>query len=388
LTPTDNGRYSALFSGHGLKVSLSATTDNTNYYLPITIRDTVTGKIQNEVIDPELFVHGSTAVAGIRQKTAVIKDIFGAGGASLEVAYRFEQLSDSLKVRAEIVSATGADVPVITEDSKKYTGITKYSPYTSNPGPLTVRFTSSGIDTASTSLMRYFPYLTVELYDRNTGALVNAGNAFVSTGYRQGATQQYAGKANRYYLSGTLSNNEAWDFGGLLTINNSRVAFDFTDRGSGSGKPGSSFSWGSMHRSGTKDFQIGDSVTVEWTGGVKGDFPQGDVIVNGAAPSLERTTNDMMEKIKIVPNPYIVRHEAQRGLPRLYFNYLPDECTIRIYTLALDLVRTIHHSGGSREEWDLQSEGGQLVASQMLYAYIDAPTGAKTIKKFGVIVGK
>jgi len=99
-------------------------------------------------------------------------------------------------------------------------------------------------------------------------------------------------------------------------------------------------------------------------------------------------TDQIMDKIRIVPNPYLVRHEAQRGTTELYFNYLPDECTIRIYTIALDLVKTIHHAGSSREVWDLQTEGGQLVASQMLYAYIEAPNGAKTIKKFSVIVGQ
>ena len=82
-----------------------------------------------------------------------------------------------------------------------------------------------------------------------------------------------------------------------------------------------------------------------------------------------------------------MRHEAERGNPLIFFNYLPDECTIRIYTIALDLVKTIQHQGGSRAEWNLQTEGGQLVASQLLIAHIEAPNGKQTTKKFAVVVG-
>jgi hypothetical protein len=106
-------------------------------------------------------------------------------------------------------------------------------------------------------------------------------------------------------------------------------------------------------------------------------------------PSTEPLNpNESLDKIQIVPNPYFVTHEAQQSGRQLYFNYLPDECTIRIYTVALDLVKTIHHQGGSREVWNLQTEGGQIVASQMLYAHIETTYGKKTIKRFGVIVGK
>ena len=84
----------------------------------------------------------------------------------------------------------------------------------------------------------------------------------------------------------------------------------------------------------------------------------------------------------------MVHHEAQRTQPQLYFNNLPEECEIRIYTVALDLVRVLKHQGGSRQEWDLLTEGGELVASQLLLAHIEAPGGASTVKRFAVIVGK
>jgi hypothetical protein len=49
---------------------------------------------------------------------------------------------------------------------------------------------------------------------------------------------------------------------------------------------------------------------------------------------------------------------------------------------------TIQHTEGSRENWDLTTEGNQLVASQMLLAHIEAANGAKTVKKFAVVVGR
>ncbi len=49
------------------------------------------------------------------------------------------------------------------------------------------------------------------------------------------------------------------------------------------------------------------------------------------------------------------------------FSNLPSECTIRIYTLSGDLVRTLQHSdtGGSvaQERWDGRTDGGDVVAS-------------------------
>jgi len=114
-------------------------------------------------------------------------------------------------------------------------------------------------------------------------------------------------------------------------------------------------------------------------------------VIPSTEPSDEggnEVSQEMLEGIRVVPNPYLITHEAQREEPRVFFNYLPTECTIRIYTIGLDLVKTIIHTGGSREEWDLKTEGGQIVASQLLLAYIEAGSGLKTTKQFAVVVGR
>jgi hypothetical protein len=389
LKPTGMTSYASFFEGRQLRIKLTSITDQVRYLLPVTIEDTVYARIQHELIDPKLNVHGTPQTSGVKQATATIADVFGLKGASLEVSYRFEQLADSFKVAAAIESNQGTDVPVIVDDSLKYSGIYEYSPFSCSPRTLSLRFTEAGIDTAQPLFKRYIPYITVEAYDEQTGQKLDTGYTFVGTGIRNGVGSTFTGKKNRYYLSGTLSNGEQWDFGHVFSLSRTRVVIDYTDRGKGSGKPEPTFSWASGHRTGTKDFSVGDKLTIRWLGGVKAVFPNSaELVITAARSQTDVVTDELMDNIKIVPNPYLVRHLAQRGLPRLYFNYLPDECTIRIYTVALDLVRTLQHKGGSREEWDMQTEGGQLVASQLLFAHIEASNGAKTIKKFSVIVGK
>jgi hypothetical protein len=248
-----------------------------------------------------------------------------------------------------------------------------------------------GLDTLSGLFNRVFPYLNIQLRDGVTGIPYTAGvdYSFTSDAIKAPAGPRQQTRPNRYYLSGTMSNGETWDIGHMLTINQSNIGFDFPDRGVGSGKPAPLFVWASGHRSGTVDFRAGDRVRIRWQGGVRARFPQdATVTIVGGSPGRTEVTDEMLEGIRVVPNPYLIHHEAQRGEPRIYFNYLPEECTIRIYTLALDLVKTIEHREGSREEWDLQTEGGQLVASQLLIAHIEAPNGRKTTKKFAVVVGE
>ena len=388
LVPLSPTNFNNLMSGQTIQVKLSATTDGVKYYLPVTFSDSLSGRLENDVIDPNLFVDGSASIAGIKEGEAVIHDLFSIGATDIHIPYRFEQLSERYHIVPIIEASDGADVPIILDDSLKFTGINSYSPYTSAAKEVILEFTSIGVDTASTVFLRYIPYLNVTVTDVATG-LPATDWQIRSTGARVSTSQSYNGKASRYYLSGTLSNGEQWEFGSWLSIYQSKIAFDLTDRGVGSGKTGTLFLWASSHKRGTRDFQVGDKVDIKWQGGVKATFPQEAVVTLVGAPGTRtEVTGEMMEKIRIVPNPYLARQEAERGERQLYFNYLPDQCTIRIYTIALDLVKTIYHQGGSREVWNLQTEGGQIVASQMFFAYIESANGAKTIKKFSVIVGK
>jgi len=388
LKPTNTTNFNRLLSGRDLTLKLSATSNGIGYTLPVTITDSISGREHNDVVDPDLLVHGSPESAGPRAGTATIEDVFGIGAADITFSYSFEQLGEPFHVTPTIEG--GSDCPILIGDSLEVTGLKFSDPYTSQGQELSLEFSEGGIDTGSTIFQRYFPYLTVRLIDLSTGKDYTGPWSLTSTGVRRtGGTGFNPGRTDRYYLTGGISNGETWDFGHLLELYNWAIAFDFADHGVGSGKPTPTFSWPSTHEEGTVDFKTGDRVALSWEGGVSAVFPEAaEITLTGAPGGRTDVTDAMMEGIRIVPNPYFVHHEAQRTSPELYFNYLPEECTIRIYTLALDLVKTITHTQGSREHWNLTTEGGQLVASQMFIAHIEATNGAKTVKKFAVVVGK
>ncbi len=97
-----------------------------------------------------------------------------------------------------------------------------------------------------------------------------------------------------------------------------------------------------------------------------------------------------LENIRAVPDPYIGRAgidewEPSRFESKLQFVNLPDVCTIRIYTIAGDLVRTLHHSDGTgAEDWDMLSVDGLEIASGVYLFHVESKYG-NHIGRFAVI---
>ena len=103
-----------------------------------------------------------------------------------------------------------------------------------------------------------------------------------------------------------------------------------------------------------------------------------------------------MDKIKVVPNPYFAASafEGQntfssgRGPREIQFRYLPSKCTIRIYNIAGELVKTINHSSpldSGTGRWDLLTEDN-LSASYGMYIYhIVAPNVGEKIGKLAIV---
>ncbi|MEW5993000.1 MAG: hypothetical protein AB1744_01210 [Candidatus Zixiibacteriota bacterium] len=95
-----------------------------------------------------------------------------------------------------------------------------------------------------------------------------------------------------------------------------------------------------------------------------------------------------LKDIRVVPNPYFARYSAMvetaEGQSVLEFQKIPDRCTIRIYTLAGDLVCTIEHDGSGAARWDLLSESGRQVASGVYIFHVDSPYG-EHLGRFAVI---
>lgn len=104
-----------------------------------------------------------------------------------------------------------------------------------------------------------------------------------------------------------------------------------------------------------------------------------------------------LDNIYVVPNPYTgysVLEPANslpgknRGERRIYFENLPAACTIRIYTLSGEPVKTIEHNSGfanGREYWNLLNRDGFSVAYGLYVAHIDAPGIGEKIIKFALI---
>ncbi len=80
------------------------------------------------------------------------------------------------------------------------------------------------------------------------------------------------------------------------------------------------------------------------------------------ATEAPKAPSDDMTQIRVVPNPFRQRSglldAAQNN--RLAFVNIPAKCTIRIYTLAGDLIKIIEHDGFGETTWGSQSDGNYL----------------------------
>lgn len=93
-----------------------------------------------------------------------------------------------------------------------------------------------------------------------------------------------------------------------------------------------------------------------------------------------QTVNDVL----VVPNPFVIgAGSAQPGAGDvIQFVNIPNPCTIRIYTVRGDLVKTITAGAdvGSIVSWDQVTDFGQFVKSGIYVYHLESPAGAKTGK--------
>jgi hypothetical protein len=119
----------------------------------------------------------------------------------------------------------------------------------------------------------------------------------------------------------------------------------------------------------------------------------GEVEIISVPASMD--TSARVLNVKVVPNPYLIHNEWQQSslIRRLKFINLPGECTIRIFTLNGDLVKTIVHKVtvgsvkgdmGGDEWWDLLTENRQIAASGVYIFHVDSKVGEQ-VGKFVVI---
>ncbi len=105
---------------------------------------------------------------------------------------------------------------------------------------------------------------------------------------------------------------------------------------------------------------------------------------------------NQMSRIDVVPNPYIAAaswerktlYSSGRGDRRIEFIHLPAVCTIRIYTVAGYLVKTLQKNSSMADGsifWDLVTDDGMDLAYGLYLYHVDAPGIGTHIGKFAVI---
>jgi len=135
-----------------------------------------------------------------------------------------------------------------------------------------------------------------------------------------------------------------------------------------------------------------DNIVIENDNGIQfsDNFDDG----NFSANPEWRVINDnpvqtpQLDKIIVVPNPYydraVLNNYSAEPNKIMFFN-LPGECTIRIYTVAGELVKTLHHTSGTAEEaWNQVTESNQLVFTGVYVYHVQSQYGER-IGKFIII---
>ena len=103
-----------------------------------------------------------------------------------------------------------------------------------------------------------------------------------------------------------------------------------------------------------------------------------------------------MEKIKVVPNPYVATaqwearnpYASGRGPRSLHFTHLPNKCTIRIFTINGELVDVIEHDSPLNDgtaEWKMLTKDNLNIAYGVYVFQVEAPGIGTKIGKFAVI---
>jgi hypothetical protein len=106
---------------------------------------------------------------------------------------------------------------------------------------------------------------------------------------------------------------------------------------------------------------------------------------------------DNLERIKVVPNPYVVTHSAEasllstqtsgRGEREIRFTHIPPGSKISIFTVRGELIKTLNHDDLFSGDvfWNLRTEENIDVAFGVYVYVVEAPNIGTKIDKFALI---
>ncbi len=116
-----------------------------------------------------------------------------------------------------------------------------------------------------------------------------------------------------------------------------------------------------------------------------------------AANINDSQAKDQLNKIKVVPNPYVVTHEGEarllssqvsgRGEREIRFTYIPPGATISIYTVRGEKIKTLTHDDLYVGDvyWNLRTEENLDVAFGVYVFVVEAPGIGTKMGKFALI---
>lgn len=117
--------------------------------------------------------------------------------------------------------------------------------------------------------------------------------------------------------------------------------------------------------------------------------------IKGQQHGVVEDAKQRLDIINVYPNPYLAYNLNERGLHQenVVFVNLPEECTIRIFSVSGQLIRTLEHSEvvatGQRAvgtmNWDLRNENNLPVASGFYFAHIEVPGVGEKILKLAIV---
>ncbi len=144
------------------------------------------------------------------------------------------------------------------------------------------------------------------------------------------------------------------------------------------------FMWALTARLRTPGDIVDDGDAFEWTWA--NPAKDNDIYVFDTQ-ALVRGNNSLaksqLDRIRAVPNPYYARstYELNQFNRRLRFMNMPENCTVRIFNLAGQLVRTLEKTDASTSilDWDLQTKNDLPVGSGVYIYHVEVPgVGAHT----------
>ena len=126
-------------------------------------------------------------------------------------------------------------------------------------------------------------------------------------------------------------------------------------------------------------------------------FATGDFFQFSLKPSTIDTdlAQSVLDRIAVVPNPYVGASSFEprsqiegRGERRVQFINLPQKCTIKIFNIRGELIKTLEHDGFLADGatfWDLRTEDQQDIAFGVYIFHVDAPDIGEYVGKFALI---